>query len=108
MNIESIHEFAMSLGEVEQTQPFGPDNIVYKINNKMFLLIATDESPLKFNVKCNPELALELREQYSSVLPGYHMNKKHWNTIVIDGNIPTIKLKEFIQHSFELVRGKKK
>ena len=108
MDIESLHEFTMSLGEVEDCQPFGPDNLVYKINNKIFMLIATDESPLKFNVKCNPELAIELREQYSSVLPGYHMNKKHWNTIVIDGNIPTAKLKEFIQHSFDLVRGKKK
>ena len=107
MDIESLHEFTMSLGEVENCQPFGPDNLVYKINNKMFLLIATDESPLKFNVKCNPELALELREQYSSVLPGYHMNKKHWNTIVVDGNIPTAKLKEFIQDSFDLVKGRK-
>ncbi|MBS4044239.1 MAG: MmcQ/YjbR family DNA-binding protein [Chitinophagaceae bacterium] len=107
MDIESIHEFTMNLGEVEETQPFGLDNIVYKINNKMFLLLATDEIPLRFNVKCNPELALELREEYSSVIPGYHMNKKHWNTIVVDGNIPTAKLKEFIQHSFELVRGKK-
>lgn len=108
MNIESIHLFAMGLGEVEETQPFGPDNIVYKINNKMFLLLSTDEIPLRFNVKCNPELALELREEYSSVIPGYHMNKKHWNTIVVDGNIPTAKLKEFIQHSFDLVKGKNK
>ena len=108
MNIESLHHFAMSLGEVEDCQPFGPDNIVYKVNSKMFLLIATDESPLKFNVKCQPELALELRERYSCILPGYHMNKKHWNTIVVDGNIPTAKLKEFIQHSFDLARGKKK
>lgn len=98
----------MGLGEVEETQPFGPDNIVYKINNKMFLLLSTDEIPLRFNVKCNPELALELREEYSSVIPGYHMNKKHWNTIVVDGNIPTAKLKEFIQHSFDLVKGKNK
>ena len=108
MDIESLHEFTMSLGEVEDCQPFGPNNLVYKINNKIFLIISADETPLRFNVKCNPELALELREQYSSVLPGYHMNKKHWNTIVIDGNIPTAKLKEFIQHSFDLVRGKKK
>ncbi len=108
MNIESIHEFAMSLGEVEQTQPFGPDNIVYKVNSKMFLLIATDESPLKINVKCKPELALELRERYSCILPGYHMNKKHWNTIVIDGGISTQQLKEQIQHSFDLVKGKEK
>ena len=106
MNIESLHEFTMSLGEVEECQPFGPDNIVYKVNNKMFMLIATDESPLQFNVKCDPELALELREEFSSVLPGYHMNKKHWNTIVVDGTIPSAKLKEFIQHSFDLVRNK--
>ncbi len=107
MNIESLHHFAMSLGEVEETQPFGPDNIVYKVYSKMFLLIATDESPLKINVKCQPELALELRERYSCILPGYHMSKKHWNTIVIDGGLSTQELKEQIQHSFELVRGKK-
>ena len=105
MDIESLHDFTMSLGEVEETQPFGPDNIVYKVNSKMFLLIATDESPLKFNVKCNPELAIELREQYSSVLPGYHMNKKHWNTIVVDGNISTAKLNECSINSLSFAVG---
>lgn len=75
MDIEQIHNYATSLGSVEETQPFGPDNIVYKVNGKMFLLVATDEEPLKFNVKCNPDLAIELRERYEAVTAGYHMNK---------------------------------
>ena len=102
-----MHSYATSLDNVEETQPFGPDNIVYKINNKMFLLIAVDEQPLRFNVKCSPELAIELREQFSSILPGYHMNKKHWNTIVNDGSLSSKQLKEFIQHSFDLAKAKK-
>lgn len=106
MDIEQIHNYATSLGSVEETQPFGPDNIVYKVNGKMFLLVATDEEPLKFNVKCNPDLAIELRERYEAVTAGYHMNKKHWNTITIDGTITNKQLKEFIEHSYNLVKGK--
>lgn len=106
MDIEQIHIYATSLGNVEETQPFGPDNIVYKVNGKMFLLVATDEEPLKFNVKCNPDLAIELRERYEAVTAGYHMNKKHWNTITIDGTITNKQLKEFIEHSYNLVKGK--
>lgn len=108
MNIEEIHEYAISLGNVEETQPFGPDNIVYKVNGKMFLLLATDEEPLKFNVKCNPDLAIELREKYEAVTAGYHMNKKHWNTVSVDVTLNNKLLKEFIEHSYNLVAGKKK
>jgi predicted DNA-binding protein (MmcQ/YjbR family) len=108
MNVEQLHNYAMGLGDVEESLPFGPDTIVYKINNKIFLLLASDEDPLRFNVKCNPDLAIELREKHSSVLPGYHMNKKHWNTIVVDGLLSTNQLKEFIKHSFDLVKGKNK
>ena len=107
MDIEQLHHYTMTLGNVEESLPFGPDTIVYKINNKIFLLLALDENPLRFNVKCNPDLAIELREQYSSVLPGYHMNKKHWNTIVVDGSLSSNQLKEFIKHSFDLVKGRK-
>ena len=71
MNIEELHDYAMNLGIVEDALPFGPDTIVYKINGKIFLLIAADETPLRFNVKCNPDLAIELREQNTSVLSGY-------------------------------------
>ena len=107
MNIEELHDYAMNLGIVEDALPFGPDTIVYKTNSKIFLLVAADETPLRFNVKCNPDLAIELREQHTSVLPGYHMNKKHWNTIVVDASLSNKQLKEFIKHSFDLVKGKK-
>jgi predicted DNA-binding protein (MmcQ/YjbR family) len=109
MNVEEIRDFALSLEDVTESFPFGPETIVFKINNKMFLLLPLDEVDfLKINVKCNPELALELRANYpDTVLPGYHMNKKHWNTLVIDGLLPWMRVKEMIEHSYGLV-GKKK
>lgn len=108
MNIETIRLYCLEKECVAETLPFGPDVLVYKINNKAFLLLPLDSEDLRFNVKCNPELALELREQYASVLPGFHMNKKHWNTIIVDGSIPSKLIKEWIDHSYELVVGKKK
>lgn len=103
MNIETLREYCLSRPGAEETLPFGPDNLVYKINGKMFLLVGLDNDPLQFNVKCDPDKALELREEYSCVLPGYHMNKKHWNTIVVDGSVPTRQLKEWIDDSYHLV-----
>ncbi len=73
---------------MEESFPFGEDTLVFKTNNKIFLLVSLSAVPLQFNVKCDPERAIELREIYSSVIPGYHMNKKHWNTIIVDGSIP--------------------
>jgi predicted DNA-binding protein (MmcQ/YjbR family) len=108
MNIESLREYCLSKPGVEETLPFGPDTLVFKVNNKVFLLTGLDEAELRFNVKCDPDKALELREEFSCVLPGYHMNKKHWNTIVVDGSVSTKQLKEWIDHSYELVVGKKK
>ena len=109
MNVEEIRDFALSLADVTESFPFGPETIVFKTNNKIFLLLPLDEVDfLKINVKCNPELALELRSNYpDSVLPGYHMNKKHWNTIVIDGLLSWKSSKEMIEHSYGLV-GKKR
>lgn len=109
MDIEYIRNYCLGKPNTEESLPFGPDVIVFKTNSKAFLLLPLDEVPLRFNVKCNPELALELREQYpSAVLPGYHMNKKHWNTIVINGQVSAKELKNFIDHSYDLVRGKAK
>lgn len=108
MNIEELREFALSLKEVEESFPFGEDTLVFKTRNKIFLLVSLSSVPLQFNVKCDPEKAIELREQYSSVLPGYHMNKKHWNTVIIDGSISRNILKGFIKDSYELVAGKSK
>jgi predicted DNA-binding protein (MmcQ/YjbR family) len=108
MNVEDIRDFALSLKNSSESFPFGEDTIVFKTNNKMFLLLPLDEVDLlKINVKCDPELAATLREEYpETVLPGYHMNKKHWNTIVIDGRLSWSRIKEMIKDSYELVKGK--
>src|SRR5690606_37209052 len=107
MNIEDLRDYCLSLPEVEETLPFGPDTLVYKTGGKIFLLTGLDNLDLSFNVKCNPEYAIELREQYPCVQPGYHMNKKHWNTIRVDGSVSDAQLKEWINHSYELIKAKK-
>lgn len=103
MNIETLRTYCLSKPKVEETFPFGPDVLVYKVSGKIFLLLSLNDQPLQFNVKCDPELAIQLREEFSCVIPGYHMNKKHWNTIVVDGSAPAKRLKEWIDHSYELV-----
>lgn len=108
MSIEDLRDFALSLDDVSESFPFGPDTLVFKTNNKVFLLTSLDSETLQFNVKCDPELAIELREEYHSVLPGFHMNKKHWNTIVVDGTLSRRQLEDFIRHSHLLVAKKKK
>ncbi len=103
MNIEILREYCLSKPGAEETLPFGPDTLVYKVAGKAFLLTGFDNQPLRFNVKCDPDKAIELREEFSCVLPGYHMNKKHWNTIVADGSVSTKQLLEWIDHSYDLV-----
>src|ERR1700741_758311 len=103
MNIESLREYCLSKPGAEETLPFGPDTLVFKVGGKAFLLVGLDSEDLRFNVKCDPDKAIELREEHSCVLPGYHMNKKHWNTIVIDNTLNKKQLKELIDHSYELV-----
>lgn len=103
MNIETLREYCLSKSFAEESLPFGPDVIVFKVAGKAFLLLPLDETPVQFNVKCDPELAVELRERYVCVLPGYHMNKKHWNTIVVDGSVSNKQLKEWIDHSYDLI-----
>jgi predicted DNA-binding protein (MmcQ/YjbR family) len=107
MNIESLREYCLSKPGVEESLPFGPGTLVFKVGGKIFLLTGLDNDELRFNVKCDPEKALELREEYPCVLPGYHMNKKHWNTIVVDGSVSSRQLKEWIDHSYDLVCGVK-
>lgn len=103
MNIEQLQEYCLQKPGVEESFPFGPDTLVFKVGGKLFLLAGLDSEPLQFNVKCDPEKAVELREEYACVLPGYHMNKKHWNTIIIDGSVPTRLIKEWIDHSYQLI-----
>jgi predicted DNA-binding protein (MmcQ/YjbR family) len=90
-------------GAVEETTPFGPDHIVFKVAGKMFALAALDEVPSAVNLKCDPDFALELRDRYEQVRPGYHMNKKHWNTVVLDGVIPDQEIRAMIDQSYNLV-----
>ncbi len=103
MNIEWLRNYCLSKAGAEETLPFGPDTLVFKVSGKAFLLTGFDNDPLRFNVKCDPDKAVELREEFSCVLPGYHMNKKHWNTIVADGSVSSKQLKEWIDHSYDLV-----
>ncbi|MFT3902502.1 MAG: MmcQ/YjbR family DNA-binding protein [Niabella sp.] len=104
MNAEYIRDYCLSKKEVEESFPFGEETLVFKKKGKIFLLMNLDTTPLKINVKCNPDKAIELREQYTFVQPGYHMNKKHWNTITMS-EIPALELlKEWIDHSYDLVK----
>lgn len=103
MNIEELRDYALSLEDVSESFPFGEDTLVFKINKKIFLLISLSSIPLQFNVKCNPDYATELREKYPCVLPGYHMNKKHWNSVIIDGTLSKEQLKQFIKDSYLLI-----
>lgn len=108
MDIEQLREYALQKISVEEGFPFGEDTLVFKVNGKIFLLAGLDSSPLQFNVKCNPDKAIELREEYpDAVLPGYHMNKKHWNTIVVNGMLSSAQIKAMVDDSYNLVKGKK-
>ena len=103
MNIEILQQHCLSKKGVTEETPFGPDNLVYKVGGKMFLLASLDTIPLRFNAKCDPDEALQLRETYPCVLPGYHMNKKHWNTIRADGSVSDKLLREWMDASYQLV-----
>ena len=98
-----IAAFVLELPEVTEEQPFGPEVDVYKVVGKVFLLIAPESTPPTISVKCEPGLAIELRTEYEAVIPGYHLNKKHWNTVILDGTIPDDEIEEMVSHSYERV-----
>jgi len=102
MNIEEFRGYCLSLNGVTEDLPFGDDALVFKVCSKMFALCNLGNE-LQVNLKCDPEIAIQLREKYPSVLPGYHMNKKHWNTIIIDGSINDLLIKQWIFDSYNLV-----
>jgi len=99
---DAIAHFLSKPG-TEETTPFGPDVLVYKVGGKMFALTAPDAFPASINLKCDPDRSIELRDTWKAITPGYHMNKKHWNTLVLDGSVPTSLIRELINHSYELV-----
>ena len=106
MYLDDVRDYALSLDDVEECFPFGEETFVYKTSNKIFLLIGFDEAQMRINVKCDPDEALELRERYPFIIPGYHMNKKHWNTIIIDGSAPRQLISDCIRNSHRLVKKK--
>ena len=109
MNIETLREYVLKKPFVIEGFPFGDSVLVFKVNEKVFLLLSLDTIPMQFNVKCDPEKAIELRESYpSSVLPGYHMNKKHWNTIIVDGTLSNKQIFEMVDDSYKLAGKFKK
>lgn len=103
MNSEEIRTHCLEFKGVEECFPFDNETLVFKVGGKIFLLLALNSLPLQFNAKCEPEKAIKLRESYSYVLPGYHMNKKHWNTIVCENNTSKKLVLECIKESYFLV-----
>lgn len=106
MNVETLREYCISKKNVTESFPFGDDTLVFKTGGRIFALVNL-EGDLSINLKCNPALAIELRERYSSVIPGYHMNKKHWNTVYLDGSVPDKEVFSWVDHSYDLVLNKK-
>ncbi len=103
MNIEDLRTYCLSKPGVSESFPFDESTLVFKVLDKMFLLTSLDEIPPSINVKADPETVLDLRERYRAVLPGYHMNKKHWNTVLLDGSISDSLLHQWIDDSYGLV-----
>jgi len=104
MDHKTVEDFILSLPDTKLDYPFGKDVAVYKTNDKMFALIAEGSDPVRLSLKCDPQLAILLREKYETILAGYHLNKKHWNTILLTGQLPWEEIKGFIRHSYELVK----
>ncbi|HTE01815.1 MAG TPA: MmcQ/YjbR family DNA-binding protein [Mucilaginibacter sp.] len=102
MNIEELRDYCLAKPGVTEGLPFGEDTLVFKVGEKLFLLTSISDSS-SFNVKCDPEWGIELRERYPEVRPGYHMNKKHWNTVQTDGSLTRKQLCDMIDHSYDLV-----
>jgi predicted DNA-binding protein (MmcQ/YjbR family) len=100
--IEELREYCLSKKFVSESFPFDESTLVFKVHNKMFALFSLEKDPLRINLKCDPEKAIELREEYWQVIPGYHSNKKYWNTVIID-QLPINQVCEWIEHSYNLV-----
>ena len=100
---EDVAACATGFAEVAEEQPFGPDSTVYKVAGKVFAILQPDSDPPQVTLKCEPSLALELRAQFPAVTEGYHVNKKHWNTVHLDGSVPGDELREMIEHAYDRV-----
>src|SRR5256885_13137778 len=103
MNSDELRDHCLSFTGAEETFPFGPATSVFKVSGKMFALSRLDEVPLRVSLKCEPELAEQLRNSYAAVIPGYHLNKRHWNTVTVDGSVEDRMIEDMIEDSYDLV-----
>ena len=103
MDLADAIDHCLSLPHAMETTPFGPDILVYKVAGKVFAITSPDAFPAFINLKCDPDRAIELRELHDAITPGYHMNKKHWNSVRLDGAVPSKLIRELIDHSYQLV-----
>src|SRR5204863_10051089 len=103
MNSDELRDRCLSFAGAEETFPFGPETSVFKVGGKMFALSQLGADSLRVSLKCEPELAGALREAHAAVIPGYHLNKPHWNTVIIDGSLPDDTVRDMIDHSYDLI-----
>ena len=103
--IEELRGYCLAKSQVTESFPFNESTLVFKVHGKIFALLALEKDPLRINLKCKPEKALLLREEFWQVTPGYHSNKKHWNTIILDG-LSLRQVHEWIDHSYQLIWDK--
>jgi len=103
MNLEELIQYCNAKPNATESLPFGPDALVFKVYEKIFAITALNEDKCSVSLKCDPDYALELREKYEEIIPGFHLNKKHWNTVSLDGRLKTTFIKELIDHSYQLV-----
>lgn len=104
MTHKKVEQYILEMPNSRLEYPFGEGTAVYKTNDKIFAIIAEGSDPLKISLKCDPQLAEVLREKYETVMPGYHLNKKHWNTVLLTGQLPWEEVKGLIIHSYNLVK----
>ena len=105
MNHKEVEEYILSMPNARLDYPFGEEVAVYKVGDKMFALIREGKDPVQLSLKCDPELSKVLREKYTEIMPGYHLNKKHWNTLVLAGELPWEEVQALIRHSYQLITG---
>lgn len=105
MDHKTVEEYILSMPNARLDYPFGEGVAVYKVADKMFALVTEGKEPINLSLKCDPVLAETLREKYETVLPGYHLNKKYWNTIILSGQLPWEEVQALIRHSYDLVTG---
>ncbi len=105
MTQATVEQYILSLPNAWLDYPFGEEVAVYKAGDKMFALIAEGKHPVRLSLKCDPKLSAVLREKYEEVMPGYHLNKKHWNTLILSGQLSWPEVQGLIRHSYNLVTG---